>query len=633
MTVAGHRSGERRRPTAGEVVPLRERIAYMESLRAAIGAVVLAAVAVGAADRGRPELVVWVTAAYLTASLLPLAWRRADPVRLLPFANGMLIVDGIFLAWVMVQTGGPFSPLRSLLFVHVIVVTLLVSYRTGLKVTAWLSLLFLAVTEAAATGVGAGVAGRDPGDATLVAVLTIAALWAIALSTATFSAINERALRRQNAQLAQLAEMTQYIDATDVATDIPPILLRALREAFGFTRGVVIASPRDELQVLAGLGQPDPPRDLADGSDPLMSQAWLQREPTLVSRLDPDVDGRLATLLPDAVNVVIVPLFLPKGYRLGMIVLEHATARGTMRRRELLLVSQFSSHAALALHNAWLMEERAAKLAEIQTLQREIVAYNARLEIAVAERTEQLGETIAELERVDGQRRQLLQGLVRAQEDERTRLANDIHDDPLQKLVSIKMRVELLQRSGDHLDELSEIHDTMRSCITSLRFMLFDLRPPILDERGLAPALERFIEQSGFDATASIRDEVTSQVDPETRVVLYRIAQETLTNAKKHADASHIAIRLRERDGGILMRISDDGVGFRLEDVAEARAGHLGLGSMRERAEMAGGWCTLYSLPGAGTTLEVWVPPVRPERDQGGVAAPGDVVLLHERPA
>ena len=67
MTIAGHRSGERRRPTAGEVVPLRERIAYMESLRAAIGAVVLAAVAVGAADRGRPELVVSVTAAYLTA--------------------------------------------------------------------------------------------------------------------------------------------------------------------------------------------------------------------------------------------------------------------------------------------------------------------------------------------------------------------------------------------------------------------------------------------------------------------------------------------------------------------------------------------------------------------------------------
>jgi signal transduction histidine kinase len=631
MTLFGRWSRQRRMPTAGEVVPLRDRIAYMESLRAAVGAVVLAAVALGAADRGQPELVVWVTAVYLVVSLLPVAARRADPVRLLPFANGMLIVDGIYLAWVMLQTGGPFSPLRSLLFVHVIVVTLLVSYRTGLKVTAWQSLLFIAMTEAAAAGFGVSMTDRDAGDATLVAILTTAALWAIAVSTATFSAINERALRRQNAQLAHLSEMTQRIDETDAASDVPPVVLKALQEAFGFTRGVVIASPRDELQVLAGMGLSDPPPVVADGSDPLMSQAWLQREPTLVRRLDPTVDTRLATLLPEATNVVIVPLFLPKGYRLGMIVLEHARARGAMRRRELMLLSQFSAHAALALHNAWLMEERAAKLAEIQSLQREIVAHNAQLEIAVAERTEQLGETITELERVDGQRRHLLQGLVRAQEDERTRLANDIHDDPLQKLVSIKMRVELLQRAGDHAEELSEIHDTMRSCITSLRFMLFDLRPPILDERGLAPALERFIEQSAFEATTSIRDEVTSQIDPETRVVLYRIAQETLTNAKKHADASHIAIRLQERDGGIQMRISDDGVGFRLEDVAEARAGHLGLGSMRERAEMAGGWCTLYSLPGAGTTLEVWLPPVGP----AGVASSADpeVVFLHQRPA
>jgi signal transduction histidine kinase len=318
-----------------------------------------------------------------------------------------------------------------------------------------------------------------------------------------------------------------------------------------------------------------------------------------------------------------------------LIALEHATARDTMRRRELVMVSQFSSHVALALHNAWLTEERAAKLEEIQTLQREIVAHNARLEIAVAERTEQLRETIDDLERVDAQRRHLLQGLVRAQEDERTRLANDIHDDPLQKLVSVKMRVELLQRDGDHLNELREIHETMRSCITSLRFMLFDLRPPILDERGLAPAIERFLEQSGIQATSSIRDDVSTEIDPEVRVILYRIAQEALTNVKKHADASHVAIRLRERDDGILMRISDDGVGFQLDDVDGARPGHLGLGSMRERAEMAGGGCSLFSLPGAGTTLEVWLPPLRSELPAHAGAPPSDTVLLfrEERPA
>ena len=233
----------------------------MESLRAAIGGVVLAAVAVGAADRGRPELVVWVTAAYLTASLLPLAWQRADPVRLLPFANGMLIVatdcprlgDG--------ADRGPLQPPA----------VAAVRARDRRDVAGVVSdraegdrLAQPALPRRDRSGRGLGSApgwrAGTRGTPRSRGRPTIAALWAIALSTATFFAINERALRRQNAQLAQLAEMTQYIDATNnAATDIP-ILLRALREAFGFTRGVVIASPRDELPVLAGLGQPDPPR-------------------------------------------------------------------------------------------------------------------------------------------------------------------------------------------------------------------------------------------------------------------------------------------------------------------------------------------------------------------------------------
>ena len=604
------RAREELRPVPGEVVPLSERIAYMEALRAVIAGTVVLGAGLGVAQAADPWPIVWVTIAYLALSLIPLALRGVDPTRLLPMARGMLFVDGIYLAWVLLQTGGPFSPLRSLLFIHVIVVTLLVSYRTGLKDTALLTLLFLIVTEATDMGLGRVDPSLNPDDAILVASLTIAALWAIAFSTATFSAINERALRRQNSQLAQLAAMTEQIDGAGSVTDIPAIVLDALRETFGFTRGVMIASPHDDLRVLGGMG-PDPLPQIPAGLDPLMDRAWLQREPTLVRRIDPTTDERLAVLLPDAINLLIVPLFLPKGYRLGLIALEHATARGSMRRRELLMVEQFASHAALALHNAWLMDERTSKIEEISALQREIVAHNARLEITVAERTEQLRDTIGDLEEVDAQRRNLLQGLVRAQEDERTRLANDIHDDPLQKLVSTKMRVELLQRAGDHVDELDEIHETVRSCISSLRFMLFDLHPPILDERGLAPALEKFLEQSGLGAVSAVTDEVSSVIDPDARVILYRIAQEALTNVKKHADATQVVVRLLEHDAGILMRISDDGVGFLLQDVDESRPGHLGLGSMRERAEMAGGRCSMFSLPGEGTTLEVWLPPVR----------------------
>ena len=243
------------RPVLGEVVPLRERIAYMEALRVVIGGLVVLATVLGVARGTGPWPIASTTAVYLALSLVPLTLRGAEPTRLLPLSGGMLLVDGIYLAWVLLQTGGPFSALRSLLFVHVIVVTLLVSYRTGLKVAAWQTLLFLVVTEASELGIGHPDPARTPDDSALMAAMTIAALWAIAFSTATFSAINERALRRQNAQLARLAAMTEEIDGAAAATDIPAIVLDTLRETFGFTRGVMIASLHDELQVLAGTGR------------------------------------------------------------------------------------------------------------------------------------------------------------------------------------------------------------------------------------------------------------------------------------------------------------------------------------------------------------------------------------------
>jgi signal transduction histidine kinase len=280
---------------------------------------------------------------------------------------------------------------------------------------------------------------------------------------------------------------------------------------------------------------------------------------------------------------------------------------------------QYASHAALALHNAWLTEEREAQVEEIQMLQRELVAHNARLEVTVAERTEELRKVIKDLEEVDEQRRSLLSHVVRAQEDERTRIANDIHDDPLQKLVAAKMRVELLQRAHKDVAELDDVHETVRSCITSLRFLLFDLRPPILDEQGLGPAVEDYLQHSGGDATFTVRDELLSEVPAETRVLLYRIAQEALTNARKHAEARHIDVELEAQDDGILMRIEDDGMGFSPLEVRGSKPGHLGLAAMRERAEMAGGRIHLHSLPGAGTVLEVWLPMER----EAGAAQPG----------
>ena len=91
-------------------------------------------------------------------------------------------------------------------------------------------------------------------------------------------------------------------------------------------------------------------------------------------------------------------------------------------------------------------------------------------------------------------------------------------------------------------------------------------------------------------------------------MILYRIAQEALTNTRKHANADNVQVKLQAREGGIWMEIEDDGDGFEPQEVLVSAPGHLGLAAMRERAEMAGGWCTLQSLRGSGTCLQVWLP-------------------------
>jgi len=114
---------------------------------------------------------------------------------------------------------------------------------------------------------------------------------------------------------------------------------------------------------------------------------------------------------------------------------------------------------------------------------------------------------------------------------------------------------------------------------------------------------------------AQVSDESAGELPDELRVVAYRIVQEALANVRAHAKASRVAVRLEEVDGGLLARVSDDGIGF-LPGLVERRpAGHLGLISMREQATMAGGWCRVASAPGMGTTVEVWIPRPKPESE------------------
>jgi signal transduction histidine kinase len=224
------------------------------------------------------------------------------------------------------------------------------------------------------------------------------------------------------------------------------------------------------------------------------------------------------------------------------------------------------------------------------------------------------------LRRLDEQRRSLLERVVTSQEEERRQVAGDIHDDAIQAMVAVTLQLQALggrlqdPRSTELLERLAA---TATESVGRLRQLVFELRPPLLDEVGLAAAIDQYARRAGELAgfTVQVSDESAGELPGELRVVAYRIVQEALANVRAHARAGRVAVRLEEIDGGLLGRVSDDGVGF-LPGLVERRpAGHLGLISMREQAAMAGGWCRVASAPGMGTTVELWLP--RPEKEAG----------------
>jgi signal transduction histidine kinase len=227
-------------------------------------------------------------------------------------------------------------------------------------------------------------------------------------------------------------------------------------------------------------------------------------------------------------------------------------------------------------------------------------------------------QALRSLRQVDSQRRSLLERVVTSQEEERRQVAGDIHDDAIQAMVAVTLQLQALGgrlRDPRSTELLKRLAATATESVGRLRQLVFELRPPLLDEVGLAAAIEHYARRAGELASFAVQisDEAAAELPAELRVVAYRIVQEALVNVRVHAQAGRVAIRLEEVEGGVLVRVSDDGIGF-LPGLAERRpAGHLGLVSMREQAAMAGGWCRVASAPGMGTTVELWLP--RPPRE------------------
>jgi signal transduction histidine kinase len=211
------------------------------------------------------------------------------------------------------------------------------------------------------------------------------------------------------------------------------------------------------------------------------------------------------------------------------------------------------------------------------------------------------------LQRSERERRNLVQQLVRASEEERARLAGDVHDDSVQAMTAVGMRLETLKRRLDDNDrvlEVDQLQTTVSDAVSRLRRLLFELRPPALDQHGVAAALRELLDR--LDVRCRLDASGFEEPPDELRTILYRVAQESLANVRKHAAASSVTVALESDPTGWRVRVTDDGVGFTPDDRSDPT--HMGLASMRERAEMGAGTCSVTSSPGAGTTVEVFLP-------------------------
>ena len=213
------------------------------------------------------------------------------------------------------------------------------------------------------------------------------------------------------------------------------------------------------------------------------------------------------------------------------------------------------------------------------------------------------------IRRLEAERRRAGSAALRAQEEERARIARDLHDEVNQSLTGLLLRLEAARESAppEMEAELAATKALANQAMRELLSLARQLRPTALDDLGLAAAVAGQVEQLAhgeIEAEFSADGDLSSLGD-DAQLVVYRVAQEALSNAARHSGAAHVAVSLRrQEDGGVELVVSDDGRGFAFDQSERG----LGIAGMRERALLIGGELTIESRPGHGTTVRLTVP-------------------------
>ena len=231
-----------------------------------------------------------------------------------------------------------------------------------------------------------------------------------------------------------------------------------------------------------------------------------------------------------------------------------------------------------------------------------------------------------ELRQKEVLRRQLLERSITLQEEERKRIARELHDQTGQRLTSIIMTLGVLEEVVSTPEARAHVHDlrnTVAQILKEVRDLALHLRPAVLDDLGLLAALRHYLKgyQNRFRLLVDfhVLGLDGKRLPPEVETALFRIAQEALTNVARHAQAHSVTVLLEDRGASAMLIVEDDGRGFDVARVMDSRPheGNLGLYGMRERASLLGGTLTVESTPGRGTTVFVRIPLEGREGDDG----------------
>lgn len=246
----------------------------------------------------------------------------------------------------------------------------------------------------------------------------------------------------------------------------------------------------------------------------------------------------------------------------------------------------------------------------------DLEVYLSRLGELIDAADESLRRLVSKIDYLE-ERQQTGPRIVRAQEDERRRVARDIHDGPAQTMTNVILRAEICERLMDRdpsrlRKELTELKQSVRDALAEIRRIISDLRPMALDDLGLIPAVRQYYDdmaaRCGWSGGVEVRGE--AKVCSTTEVTVFRLVQESLQNALKHSEATEVSVEITFTEYSVLVVVRDNGKGFDSARASLSAVGRerFGLVGMRERVSLLGGSFEVVSSPGSGTSVRAEIP-------------------------